>query len=117
MLGRMTTGQKIIASFVCAFALLAAMGVVALVNTERMSGAIGNLADRKLPTLAALAKLDEAKTAAARGLNAMLLRKGDAAFRGEIHAVYVESLRRMDEAATAYEAIPTMPRRSSCGRR
>ncbi len=106
MLGRMTTGQKIIASFVCAFALLAAMGVVALVNTERMSESIGNLADRKLPTLAALGELDEAKTAAMRGLNAMLLRRGDASFRAETRGVFTESLKQMDHAETAYEAIP-----------
>jgi methyl-accepting chemotaxis protein len=106
MLGKMKMGQKIVASFAIAFALLLAIGAVALVATGRISRSVDDYSHRRLPSLSALAQVDDAKTTVQNGLTSLMLRRGNAAFRAEARAHVTENLGRIEAGISAYEAIP-----------
>ncbi len=106
MFATMKMGTKILAGFGLALLVMLVLGGVAYRGTSAVSAALDDVSRAKMPSSEAIAVINEGQTAAARNINALLLRRADAQLRASAFAGVKAAFSRMDEHSKAYEDLP-----------
>jgi CHASE3 domain sensor protein len=106
MFASMKTGSKILAGFALALLLMAAIGLVAYRGMGDVKEGLHDVARVKFPSADAISVANEAKTAVARGINTLLLRRADDEMRRGARADITAAFGRLQKAFKDYEALP-----------
>ena len=106
MFATMKMGTKILAGFGLALAVLLAVGGVAWNGASNLSAALTDVAEAKMPSALALDAMQIDMFAAARNLNASMLRRNEGVVRRGALAAARQALDGIEEGAKAYEALP-----------
>jgi methyl-accepting chemotaxis protein len=106
MIQDMKIGTKILASFGVAIAIALLIGAAGWVSIDKLRDGVNDLADRKMATNIALARLTQGMTLGARGNSTALLRRGDAELRRAAREDYLTGAKSMDDSVKAFEALP-----------
>jgi methyl-accepting chemotaxis protein len=102
----MRTGSKILGGFAAAVGIGAAVGLAGWLGASRVGAALDEVSAVRLPTVAAVGKMTEAQTAVARGLNALMIERADAALRQRGFELVEGGYARIAEARAALDALP-----------
>ncbi|MFO0582861.1 MAG: methyl-accepting chemotaxis protein [Anaeromyxobacter sp.] len=105
----LTTGTKIFLSFLLALALLAVVGGMGWFVSNRIDGALTEVAETQFPAVVALAIVNEAQTAVEKDLYGALVKRSDDATRAAAFEDLAAVWKRMDENEKRFEAMRHTP--------
>ncbi|MFT3914103.1 MAG: methyl-accepting chemotaxis protein [Anaeromyxobacteraceae bacterium] len=102
----LATGTKILLSFALAFVLLALVGGMGWVVSNRIGAALTEVTETQFPAVQALATVNEARTAVEKELYGALVKRSDEATRTAAFEALAAIWKRMDAGTAAFEALP-----------
>ncbi|MFO0583846.1 MAG: methyl-accepting chemotaxis protein [Anaeromyxobacter sp.] len=105
MFKHLKLATKILAAFGLAVVVMAAVGAAAYRTATGIAGQVTVLGDQKIPALDALAAVSEGQANVARNLNALLLRRADAAMRAGAFEGYRKASAGLDQGLRELEAL------------
>jgi len=102
----MTTGKKIMLACAGAAAAMALVGVLALVGARTLADRLDTAVHEDVPSLTAIAAMDEGQMGMLNGLQGALLPRATAAQRVEGRKLAGEKLAQVEAAMAAFEKLP-----------
>jgi methyl-accepting chemotaxis protein len=106
MLSKLTTGAKVFSALLFATAMLVLVGIIAFAGARRLTAGINDLADQKMPSVHALASIDEGQMGISDSVHLALLGRASAEAHRAAQGTVREKLAQIDDAARAYQAMP-----------
>ncbi|BDG08717.1 methyl-accepting chemotaxis protein [Anaeromyxobacter paludicola] len=105
----LTLRARILAGFWIAIGVSVLVGALSWYCEARVGRELQDAAELQLPSVSAIATMNEAKSAAARGYLAVLIPKADGDYRARLIADAEAALARLEQGRAAYEKLPHDP--------